>query len=161
MECNKHIAFSQQTLYCCAVRMNACINLRDMAEMTRGEIEQTVRAADRYNPSVTASCEEFYKQVRSLESSVTCAYKIAVRLAKRTTDLRELCDIWKTASEICDSILKALKSLKDSRPECGTPQLYDLALDYKNAAFKRYQLNQEALQWEKTEIPEGLFPKST
>ena len=82
-------------------------------------------------------------------------------LAKRTTDLRELCDIWKTASEICDSILKALKSLKDSRSECGTPQLYDLALDYKNAAFKRYQLNQEALQWEKTEIPEGLFPKST
>jgi hypothetical protein len=98
--------------------------------------------------------------VRSLESSGKCAYKIAVCLAKRTTDLRELCDIWKTASEICDSILKALKSLKDSRPECGTPQLYDLALDYKNAAFKRYQLNQEALQWEKTEIPEGLFPKS-
>ena len=64
-------------------------------------------------------------------------------------------------SEICDSILKALKSLKDSRPECGTPQLYDLALDYKNAAFKRYQLNQEAIQWEKTEIPEGLFPKIT
>ena len=107
MQPNKHIAFSQETLYFLGARMNACINLREIAEMTRGEIEQTVRAAERYNPSVTASCEEFYRQVRSLESSVMCAYKIAVCLAKRTTDLRELCDIWKTASEICDSILKA------------------------------------------------------
>jgi hypothetical protein len=128
--------------------------------MTRGEIEQTVRAADRYNPEVSASCQEFYRQVRSLESSVMCGYKIAVCLAKRTTDLKELCEIWRTASETCDAVLKALKSLKESHPQCGTPELYDLALDYKNAAFKRYQLNLEALQWEKTEIPAGLSPRS-
>src|SRR6266480_2219495 len=108
-----------------AVR-SQCFTLREMAELTQREIEETIKVANRFNPSVTASCTEFYKQVRLLESSVVCAYKIAVFLGKRTTDLRELCDLWKTASEICDAILNALKSVKDSHPQCGTPELYDL-----------------------------------
>ena len=128
--------------------------------MTQSEIQETLKIADRLNPSVGASRADFQKQVRLLESAVFSAYKIAVYLAKRTTDLKELCDLWKTASEICDAVLTTLKTLKDSHPECGAPELYDLALDYKNAAFKRYQLNLEALQWENTEIPAGLFPKS-
>jgi hypothetical protein len=135
-----------------------CISFEDLAELTREEVEQVAKAAGNYNPASDAGA--FPKQVRSLESLVTTSYKLAVRLAKRTTDLNELCEIWKSASEICDSILQVMKSLKDSRPECGTPQLYDLVLDYKNAAFKRYQQNLEALQWETTPPPAGLFPKS-
>src|SRR5438552_944849 len=102
-----------------------CITLRDFAEMTSEEFEEVRKGAANYN---AASCEEFYKRVRSLESLVTTSYMLAVRLAKRTTDLKKLCEIWKAASDICDSFLDELKTLKDARPECGTPQLYDLAL---------------------------------
>jgi len=132
--------------------------LQDLADLTNKEIEQVVAQLKYGSPPAG---ETFEKQVRSLESAIIGAYKIAVYLAKRTTDLKELCEIWKTASEICDSVLAAMKSLKESHPGCGTPQLYDLALDYKNAAFKRYQINLEGLQWEKTENPAGLFPKNS
>ncbi len=138
--------------------MNACITLREIANLTSEEAERVARTAKMYDPALDGGT--FFNQVRSLESSVIHAYKIAVYLAKRTTDLRELCDIWKTASDICDSVLVTMKRLKDSRPESGTPPLYDLALDYKNAAFKRYQLNLESLQWEQKEPPAELFPKT-
>ena len=129
--------------------------------MTSEEVEQIRRSAANYDAADAASREYLDKQVRSLESLVTTSYKLAVRLAKRTTDLNELCGIWKAASDICDSFLEEAKTLKDSRPECGAPQLYDLALSYKNAALKRYQQNLEALQWETTPSPAGLFPKSS
>src|SRR5881397_3677332 len=111
-----------------------CITLQDFAEMTSEEVEQVRRSA-----ANSVSREYLDKQVRSLESLVTTSYKLAVRLAKRTTNLNELCEIWKAASDICDSFLEEAKALKESRPECGAAQLHDLALGYKNAAFKRYQ----------------------
>jgi hypothetical protein len=89
------------------------------------------------------------------------SYKIAVHLVKQTTDLGEITETWKIASEICDSVLKVMKSLKNSDPDCGTAQVYDLTLDYKNAAFKRYKLALEEREWEKKEIPAGLFPKTS
>ncbi len=138
-------------------RTPQCMTLRDLAEWTKEEVEQVSRAADNYKP---ADCESFNKQVRSLESRVTTGYKLAVRLAKQTTDLNELCEIWRAVSDLCDPILEVMKSLKDSRADCGTSSLYDLVLDYKNAAFKRYQTNLEALQWKETAAPAGLFPES-
>ena len=134
------------------------ITLQDLATLTNQEIEQVVANLKRGEP---AAGDTFEREVRSLESGIISAYKIAVYLAKRTIDLKELCEIWKTASEICESILKAMKSLKESRPECGMSQLYDLALDYRNATFKRYQLNLEGLEWEKAEDPAELFPTSS
>jgi hypothetical protein len=41
----------------------------------KAEVEQTVDAAHRFNPSVRPSGEDFYEQVQSLESSVMSAYK--------------------------------------------------------------------------------------
>jgi hypothetical protein len=137
-----------------------CITLQDFAEMTSEEVEQVRKSAANYNGANSASRENLDKQVRSLESLVSTSYKLAVRLAKRTTNLNELCEIWKAASDICDSFLEEARGLKESRPECGASQLYDLALNYKNAALKRYQQNFEALQWEATPSPAGLFPKS-
>jgi len=136
--------------------MSQCITLREIAELTSEEVSSVEKNAVRVK-----DCQAFYSQVRSLESSVVHAYKLAVYLAKRTTDGQELCDIWKTASDICDSVLKLMKDLKDSRPDCGTAQLYDLALDYKNAAFKRYEINRESLQWKTLETPAALFQKTS
>ena len=138
--------------------MNQCITLRDFAELTKEEVKSLERSAQSFRPN---DCQSFYKEVRSLESSVMQSYKVAVLLAKRTTDPNELSDIWKTASDICDSVLNLMKQLKDSKPECGTSQLYDLALDYKIAAFKRYENSLEDIQWKDQETPAGLFPKSS
>lgn len=132
-----------------------CISLEDLAEMTNEELERVKKAAA--DPSDGTG---FYIAVRTLQSLVTTCYQCAARMARRTTDLRKLCEIWKGVSEVCDTVLRDMKSLKHTRPDCGTGQMYDLVLDYKKAAFDRYQSNLEALQWEKTEIPAWLFPKS-
>ena len=43
----------------------------------------------------------------------------------------------------------------------GTPELHNLALDYKAAAEKRYQQNLEATVCQKTPLPEGLLSPLT
>jgi hypothetical protein len=153
----KHIRVENEMNEMTTTRSAQCITMRDLAELTNEEVEQAERAASTYKPS---DCDSFYKRVRSLESLVTTGYKLAVVLAKRTEDSKELRDIWKSASDLCDPVLKAMKSIKDSQPDCGTSQLYDLVLDYKNAAFKRYQLNSEALEWQTKPAPAGIFPES-
>jgi hypothetical protein len=138
-----------------------CITLRDIARLTNDEIHQFVASAEQYRTDPEGGCADFYKKVRSLESWITTSYKFAVHLAKQTESVNELREIWKETSDICDSVLKEMKSLKDSFPQCGTVQLYDLVLSFKNAAFSRYRQHLEALQWEKEPIPAGLFPKSS
>jgi hypothetical protein len=131
-----------------------CIKLDDFVEMATEELEQARKTAK--DPS---DCTGFYNTVRSLESLVTTYYKCAARLARRTTDLNKLCAIWTGVVRVSDLVLKDMKTLKNTRPECGTGQLYDLVLEYKNAAFERYQQNAEDIQWETTPTPAGLFPK--
>ena len=62
-------------------------------------------------------------------------------------------------SEFCDLALNALRSLKEKFPYCGTPELYDLALDYKLVADERYQENLRDSECLSLKIPENLFPK--
>jgi hypothetical protein len=51
--------------------------------------------------------------------------------------------------------------LRDIYPGCGTPELYDLALDYMREADKRYYQNLQDSECAKTQIPKGLFPETT
>jgi hypothetical protein len=66
--------------------------------------------------------------------------------------------IWKEMTEYCESALAVLKDLKDKYFYCGTPELYDLVLDYRGEAQKRYYQN---LQDSECQIPQGLFPEMT
>ncbi len=52
-----------------------------------------------------------------------------------------------------------LKAWKDIYPHCGTPELYDLALDYKIAAQERLTENMQDAEWLKNNpaAPNGLF----
>jgi len=68
--------------------------------------------------------------------------------------------MWKGMNELCDQALSALKHLKDVYPNCGTPELYDLTLDYKSAAYKRYTENLQDSECRNTPLPTGLFPKT-
>src|SRR2546425_13214962 len=99
--------------------MNQCISLREFARLVGGDVEQVLKSAKRLRPALPSSCEKFHKDVRTLELALVSYYKLAVYFAKQTTDLRELCGIWQSACEVCDSVLDALKSLKEAYPDCG------------------------------------------
>jgi hypothetical protein len=140
--------------------MTACLSLNDFVALHKEEVERTWKAAQSLDPKVPESCATFGSRVRDLERSLVSTYRAAALLARRTERVEELAEIWKAVSVACDEVLGALKSLKDGYPGCGTPELYDLALDYKSAASKRYELNREAIEWSNEKMPDRLFPET-
>ena len=101
----------------------------------------------------------FTRQVRIVEGIVSHTYGVAAALARKAEGLEEVADIWNRMSAFCRSAMEILSSLKDKYPDCGAPQLYDMALDYKLACDKRYRGAMEELACQKSEFPKGLLPE--
>ncbi len=76
-------------------------------------------------------------------------------------DCEESTRIWKRLGDYANRVLALMSILKGRNPQWGTGELYDLALDYKAAADKRYQADLEATLCQKTPLPEGLLPPLT
>lgn len=98
------------------------------------------------------------RQVLLVEASVRQTYGQAARLARKAEALEDVVDVWNEISRFCDAALQITAGLKNKYPQCGTPQLYDLILDYKLAADKRHQGAMEEIACHKMESPAGLFP---
>jgi hypothetical protein len=105
------------------------------------------------------ACVAFSKEVRLLESVLTCSYTLAVSVVRRTEDLREVAETWKEMESLCTNSLEVLKKWKERYPYCGTPELFDLALDYKLACAKRYSNAIEEIACLTQNFPKGLFPE--
>lgn len=100
----------------------------------------------------------FTRQVKQVEGVLRNTYGIAASLAKKAETLEEVAEIWGQMSELCDQALQALRTLKDKYADCGTPELYDLALDYKLACDERHRNVLEEIACARREFPKGLFP---
>lgn len=98
------------------------------------------------------------KQVRLLEGFVTHTYSVAVSVCKRADDLGEAALVWEHMGGFCTSALSTLTRLKDRYPDCGTPALSGLTLDYKLACEKRFRSVMEEIECQNQSLPTGLFP---
>jgi hypothetical protein len=131
----------------------AAVNQRQIDELEKAGKSCELKAGD--------FGAEFAKNVRNLEAAVRHTYQIAAWMAGRELDSRKAALLWKTMDDFCDQALKSLKQWQEVFPNCGTPELYDLTLDYKNEAYKRYSQNlQDADECLKNPPPHGLFPKT-
>jgi hypothetical protein len=140
--------------------MKACLSFSDILDVSQPQIAEMERIGNSYSdPSAPVACEAFTRQVRLVEGIVVQTYGVAAALAKKADDLKEVADVWNRMSRFCHSALRILADMKHKYPYCGTPQLYDLILDYKLAADKRYKGTLEEVACQKTELPKGLFPK--
>ncbi len=140
--------------------MKTCLNFDDLLQINRPQIDEMQRVGESFpDPNSPSACEAFTQQVRLVEGLLRQTYRVAVALTKKTEDLREIAEIWSHMSDFCNSTLQALVSLKHPYPYCGTPQLYDLALDYKLACDKRHRGVLEEITCQSTEFPKGLFPE--
>lgn len=87
------------------------------------------------------ACEAFTRQVAFLECFVKEIYRIAMIIARKSEDSAEIAGVFETVSNFCENVMTALTGLKKKYPFCGTPELYDLVLDYKMACDdRRYNL---------------------
>ena len=139
--------------------MSACLDFNDILEVGRPQIEEMQRIGNSYaSADVPGACDAFTRQVRFVEGVIVYSYGVAVALARKSDDLKEGAGIWSKMSQFCLQALEVLRELKHKYPYCGTPQLYDVVLDYKLAADKRYQGVSEEITCQKTEFPKGLLP---
>ncbi|MEI6390782.1 MAG: hypothetical protein WCT12_06720 [Verrucomicrobiota bacterium] len=140
--------------------MSVSLNFNDFLGVGQPQIEEMQRIGDAYaDPNVPGACEAFTRQVRIVQGIVIQTYGVAAALAKKADDVSEVVEIWSRMSFFCRAAMVSLSSLKHKYPYCGTPQLYDMVLDYKLACDKRYRGAMEELACEKTEFPKGLLPE--
>ncbi len=118
------------------------------------------RAGRELDSSLSDSCRIFGEHVRSVQAVVIHTYQLTAAALLRKEDAGEAAQLWKEIRDLCRSALKELKELKDVYPECGTPELYNLTLDYMLEADKRYYQNLEDSECAKTPLPQGLFPET-
>jgi len=118
------------------------------------------KAAETLDPTVHNSCIEFGRHIRNVQAAIIHSYQIVAHSAIRESDPREAANHWQWMTNLCDTALEILKELKDVYPHCGTPELYDLVLDYRSAAYRRYTDNLQDAECQSSEIPVGLFPKT-
>jgi len=109
-------------------------------------------------PDEFGASDAFAEHVRNVQGAVLHTYQITAFAAVRERDPKRAAERWKEMVKFCDAALEAARILKDRFPRCGTPELYDLALDYRSQAEKRFYQNLQ--DSECPSPPEGLFPNS-
>ena len=62
-------------------------------------------------------------------------------------------------SLFCSNTLQTVATLREKYRSSGTPQLYDLALDFKLACDKRYRAVLEEIECRNTTLPNGVLPE--
>jgi hypothetical protein len=139
--------------------MKTCVTFADLVEIHRPQIEEMQRVGHAFSdPAAPNAGDAFSHQVKLVEGALRQTYREAAALARRTSDLEEVKELWSQMSAFCGAAIRALTSLKGKFPTCGTPQLYDLALDFKLAADKRHRDVLEEISCQNQELPKGLFP---
>lgn len=142
--------------------MKPCLSFSDVVEVGRPRLNEMERVGNMYpNGDSPEACEAFTHQVVLVEGTVIQTYGMAAAFARKADELGDIAEVWKEASQFCQAALEVLSKLKDKYPYCGTPQLYDVVLDYKSAADKRCRGVMEEAECQKMDFPKGLLPELT
>ncbi len=127
--------------------------------VNRCNISEMEKLGESLDPQQPGACEKFGAQVAGVHAALVHTYRIVSFVGVRTENPKIAAQYWKRMGEFCDLALSALKTLKEKFPYCGTPAVYDLALDYKLASDERYNQNILDSECLNLEIPTDLFPK--
>src|SRR5688500_14401912 len=118
----------------------ACLRFDELIELNQPQIAEFNRLAALFpDASAPTAGAAFSRQVRLAEGILVHTYAIAAKLARGIEDLAEIAETWKEMALFCNFVLETISSLRERFPDCGTPELYDLALDYKLACDKRHR----------------------
>ncbi len=136
----------------------ACLNFDDLIEINKPQVAEFQRLAELDPGSDDSKASApFSRQVRIVEGMLVQTYGIASKLTRESDDLTEIAGIWKNLAVFCNSVLQSLASLRERFPSSGTPELYDLALDYKLACDKRHRGVLQELSCQTSEFPRGIL----
>jgi hypothetical protein len=132
-------------------------NLGVLDAVNRCQIAELKKAGAELDPS--QDCTEFFNKVRNMQSAVIHTYQLTAYASMREPDPKKAAAAWKAMADFCEGALVVLRDLRGKHQGCGTSELYDLALDYRGEAQKRYYQNLQDSECQT--IPPGLFPEMT
>ncbi len=135
------------------------ITLEHLNSVNRCQIAEMEKAAKEFDPNKSGSGETFSLHVRSVQAAVIHTYHLTAFASLREPDAARAAVLWKEMVTFCEQALTSLKLLKERYPLCGASELYDLALDYRSEAEKRYHQNLQDAECARMPTPNGLFPK--
>jgi len=139
--------------------MNTCLSFTEIIAINHAPVAEMERLGARYpDQRAPGAGEVFRRQVRLVESVLVQTYGLGASVARKAESLEEAAVVWRDTSALCNGVLAVLTELRHRYPDCGAPQLYDLALDYKLAADKRSKEVQEEIECQKHPLPPGLLP---
>ena len=132
-------------------------NLEILNAVNHCQISEMANAGRTLDPARNDSCVRFGQHVRNVQAAIVHTYQMTAYAALREADPGKAAILWQQMTELCDAAFVELVRLKEVYPHCGTPELYDLTLDYKIASQKRYAQNTEDAECQKIPVPNGLF----
>ena len=135
------------------------ITLEHLDSVNRCQIAEMEKAAKQLDPNKSGSDAAFSIHVRNVQAAVIHTYQLTAFASLREPDAANAALQWKDMTRFCESALTVLRLLKDVYPGCGTPELYDLTLNYRSEAERRYFQNLEDSEWARIPAPKGLFPQ--
>lgn len=139
--------------------MPTCLNFEQFFATGRPRVEKLKAVGDSFTTyEEPGACAAFARQVNYVESFLKETYGFAMLIARKEEDLKEIASILKLLSDFCANALNILSELRTKYPYCGTPELYDLALDYKMACDQRFNNISAELECPNQNLPTGLFP---
>lgn len=139
-----------------------CLDFREVARAGEVPVEQFAALSRKFpDPDMEGACLAFSRQVAKVQATIECTYAMAAQVAKRQDKLESEQEVWSIMGHLCEVALVTVKSLKDQYPYCGTPELFDVLLDYKLACDERRRHLAEEIACQGMEIPKGLFPELT
>ena len=142
--------------------MSTCLPFDAVVALSAVSLDTLAAVGNQIDAGNTQSCFVFTRLVEGLQAALRQTYQFAAQAARDADTPAEAAVIWEQMGGFADGILKKLFSLKEVYYDCGTPALYDLALEYKSACQRRYHDSQEeAACQNQNKIPAGLFPVMT
>jgi len=140
--------------------MKPCLSVDELIEAGRPPLTEMERVGNSFeDPTTEEARTAFSRQVLLVEATLRQTYGHAAKLARKADNLDDAAEVWRSMGSLCDHTLQVLASLKAKYPRCGTRELYDLALDYRNACETRHKRTLEDKACLATEFPKGILPE--
>jgi hypothetical protein len=129
----------------------------DLTAVNECQIAELKKAGSELDPDKDGTV--FAGHVRNVQAAVIHTYQLTATASIRQADPRIAATLWKDMASFCEGALVVLKDLKGRYYQCGVTDLYDLVLDYREQAQKRYYQNLQDSECQT--IPPGLFAETT
>ena len=140
--------------------MKACLDVETLVESAAPQLKEMIEAGASFgDPNSVEDCEAFTHQISMLEGTLKQTFRAATLIAKKSGELEEVANVWKRMQLFCESVLTTLVELREKHPWCGTPGVFDLTLEYKQACEDRLRDVEEEIECQKTDLPKGLLPE--